>query len=160
MKRFLVIIILFVSALSLFAEDRTWVKLTLADGGEQSFVVPGKMIVCWTPDSLSLSSSLVEVTYARHLVKGYSFSTMSDAESGVDIPELSSGTTLVWESKTVATVYGVAADAIVDVYSTNAVKQTVRVLHSDDVIRIDFSSLVPGIYILCISDTEPIKVKL
>lgn len=160
MRRILTVIVCLASALSLFAEEATWVKLTLADEREQSYIVPATMTIKWSVDSLYLSSPFVEAAYLRSDVKGYSFSTLELTGDDITLPELLSDYTVVWESAGRVVIYGVPDNAVAEVYSINAMKQTVPVSRSADALRIDLTALPRGIFIISVKGIPPFKVKL
>lgn len=160
MKKLLLVILCLASALTLWAEDATWVRLQLTDDREMSFIVPGTMTIRWSADALHLSSSLVEAEYLRSDVKGYSFKTMQLIGDDIALPEDAAGYTLVWESADRLTIYGVADNATADVYSTNAMKQPVSVSRSANSLRLDLSALPRGIFIISIKGLPPFKVKI
>lgn len=159
MRRFLLALFILTVSLPLSADNRTWVVLTLADGSEQSFVIPDRMTITWDKDSLYISSSLIEASYYRPLVKGYSFRQPESEPDGIDLPMVNAGYTVVWESANSVAVYGVADGATANVYATNAVRQAVTVTRSSDALRIDLSSLPSGIFIVSVSGIPSFKVK-
>lgn len=157
MKRFFLNIIFLLVAVSAYADTDTWVVLRMKGGMTQAYLVPGRMIIRTETDSIRLTSTKMEVAYAKPMVEGYYF--QRDDDIPTEIEEVrDKGIAVKYISKDKVEINGIATNTAVRVYGINGIEYKNCTNAEGDTIVISLASLPSGTYIIKIENIGTIKI--
>ena len=158
MKYLFLNIVFFLVAVSTYADTDTWVVLRMKGGMTQAYLVPGRMIIKTDSDSIRLTSTKMEVSYAKPMVEDYYF--QRDDDIPTEIEEVrEKGIAVKYISEDKVEINGITTNTAVRVYGINGIEYKNCTNAEGDTIVISLASLTPSTYIIIIEGVGTIKVR-
>lgn len=158
MKRTLLNILLLFCSVTSFAEDNTWLRIQLSNGGTVSYLVAGKLKMSFDEKEIIISSPRLSSSFRRDAISSYSF---EGALKDVGIRQTTLPDCEVTHlSKDIIGITGIAPEQDLKVYASNGTQQSPTVRRTADGVTIDFSNLPAGVFIITLPGTNIPAIKL
>lgn len=159
MKRFILNILFLTLAVSAFCEENTWIQVTMRNGSTTSYLIPERMNISFSNNTMVLSSPRMSAKLNASLVDSYRFIGKEDIDLAVNEAK-ANDIRIEYVNHEEVVVRGIVPSQVLKVYASNGVELSPSIKRDADSATISLSSLPFGVLIISLPNTDVPAMKI